>query len=62
MFYGNIIKLIYILVCFRFYFGGIKTINDAEVMIHEGYETVNLQGKGFKLLVKEKDKVKKLDY
>lgn len=38
---------------------GIKAKNDAEVMLHIGLETVNLQGKYFEILVKEGQKVKR---
>lgn len=38
---------------------GIQMNNGAEVLVHIGLDTVNLQGKGFKKLVKEGTKVKK---
>lgn len=38
---------------------GLKLANGAEVMIHIGLDTVNFQGNGFKLLVKEGQKVKR---
>lgn len=38
---------------------GIRLSNKAEVMIHIGLDTVNLDGEGFKVLVNEHEKVKK---
>lgn len=38
---------------------GIRTANQAEVMIHIGLETVNLNGEGFTALVKAGDKIKR---
>ena len=37
---------------------GLRFANGAEMLIHIGIDTVNLQGKGFELLVKSGDKVK----
>ncbi|ONI43636.1 PTS sugar transporter subunit IIA [Candidatus Epulonipiscioides gigas] len=37
---------------------GLKMKNGIELLIHVGVDTVNLQGKGFKCLVKAGDKVK----
>jgi glucose-specific phosphotransferase system IIA component len=37
---------------------GLKTENGAEILIHIGMETVNLQGEGFEVLVKPYMKVK----
>lgn len=37
---------------------GLKTDSGLEVLIHLGIDTVNLKGKGFEVLVKEKQKVK----
>ncbi|PYZ98518.1 PTS glucose transporter subunit IIA [Alteribacter lacisalsi] len=36
---------------------GLKTVNGAEILIHIGIETVNMQGEGFESFVKEGDKV-----
>lgn len=36
---------------------GIKTANDAEILVHIGLDTVNLQGEGFTALVQQGDKV-----
>ncbi|TMW73693.1 PTS sugar transporter subunit IIA [Alteribacter natronophilus] len=36
---------------------GLKTVNGAEILIHIGIETVNMQGEGFEAFVKEGDKV-----
>ena len=36
---------------------GIKTENGAEILIHIGLDTVNLNGKGFEVLVKTHDRV-----
>lgn len=38
---------------------GIRANNGAEILIHCGLETVNLKGKGLKILVKENQKVKR---
>lgn len=38
---------------------GLRTANKAEIMIHIGLDTVNLNGEGFHLLVNPKDKVKR---
>ena len=38
---------------------GITSDNKAEVLIHIGFDTVNLQGEGFSKLVEQGDKVKK---
>lgn len=40
---------------------GIKTSDGAEILMHIGMDTVNLQGKGFETLVKKGDKIKKGD-
>ena len=40
---------------------GIKAENGAEILIHIGLDTVNLNGKGFEVLVKEHDEVKAHD-
>lgn len=40
---------------------GLKLEEDIEVLIHVGINTVALEGKGFKALVKEGDQVKKGD-
>lgn len=37
---------------------GIKASNGAEILIHVGFETCKLNGKGFEPLVKEGDKIK----
>ena len=37
---------------------GIKTVNNAEILIHIGMDTVNCGGEGFTLLVKEGQRVK----
>lgn len=37
---------------------GLKTDNDLEILIHFGIDTVNLNGKGFDILVKQGDRVK----
>lgn len=38
---------------------GLKASNKAEILIHAGLETVNLNGQGLEILVKEGSKVKK---
>ena len=38
---------------------GIKADNGAEILIHIGLDTVNLNGKGFQSFIKQNDKVKK---
>lgn len=38
---------------------GMKTDNDMEILIHVGLDTVNLNGKGFKMLVNPGTKVKR---
>lgn len=38
---------------------GMKTRNDAEILVHIGLDTVNLKGQGFQKLVEEGEKVKK---
>ncbi len=40
---------------------GIKVVNDAEILIHIGLETVAMKGEGFTAHVREGDKVKKGD-
>ncbi len=40
---------------------GLKTKSNADLLIHIGIDTVNLEGKGFKAVVKEGDVVKKGD-
>lgn len=37
---------------------GIRASNGAEILIHVGFETCNLNGEGFEPLVKEGDKIK----
>lgn len=37
---------------------GIKGLDDKEILIHLGIDTVNLKGEGFKVFVKEGDKIK----
>lgn len=38
---------------------GIKSKNGAEILIHVGLDTCNLNGQGFELKVKQNDKIKK---
>jgi len=38
---------------------GLTLANGAEILIHEGLDTVGLNGQGFELYVKEGDKVRK---
>ena len=40
---------------------GLKADNDLEALIHVGLDTVNLDGKGFNVLVKDGDRVKRGD-
>ncbi|WP_057872350.1 beta-glucoside-specific PTS transporter subunit IIABC [Liquorilactobacillus ghanensis] len=37
---------------------GLKTTDDAELLMHIGMDTVNLEGRGFEMLVKQGDQVK----
>ena len=50
-----------ILIANTYHAFGIKAENGAEILIHIGLYTVNLNGKGFEVLVKEHTKVKAHD-